>query len=87
MEFTTTVSVTTDTYAETAYETYVNFMELREVARYILLQRCTTGRRSSPEWLNYWITAREPTPNMPPAKPRSKHQKWFDELPLQQACP
>ena len=44
-------------------------MELREVARDILLRRSTTERRACPEWLNCWVYGSEMLVRQHPGKP------------------
>ena len=46
-------------FREEQHAECVNLMELREVARDILLRRSTTERRACPEWLNCWVYSSE----------------------------
>ena len=46
-------------FKEEQHAECVNLMELREVARDILLRRSTTERRTCPEWLNCWVYGSE----------------------------
>jgi hypothetical protein len=75
---------------------YMNLMELREVARDILLRRSTTERRACPEWLNCWVYGSEMLqrqhPGKPKAYPRTKqtlieYGAWIATLPPQDLLP
>ena len=57
-------------FREEQHAEYVNLMELREVARDILLRRSTTERRACPEWLNCWVYGSEMLQRQHPGKPK-----------------
>ena len=63
-------------FKEEQHTEYMNIMELREVARDILLRRSTAERRACPEWLNCWVYGSEMVqrhhPGKPHAYPRTK---------------
>ena len=56
-------------FKEEQHAECVNLMELREVARDILLRRSTTERRACPEWLNCWVYGSEMLVRQHPGKP------------------
>ena len=58
-------------FKEEQHTEYVNIMELREVARDILLRRSTTERRGCPEWLNCWVYGSELVRCHHPGKPHA----------------
>ena len=67
---------TRQTFKEEQHAEYMNLMELREVARDILLRRSTTERRACPEWLDCWVFGsvmlQRQHPGKPKAYPRTK---------------
>jgi len=83
-------------FKEEQHVEYVNIMELREVARDILLRRSTTERRACPEWLNCWVygseLVRRHHPGKPHAYPNTKQtlnelNAWLATLPPQDLLP
>ena len=85
-------------FREEQHAECVNLMELREVARDILLRRSTTERRACPEWLNCWVYGSEMLtcehPGKPLAYPRTKKTinefntvSWLATLPPQDLLP
>ena len=58
-------------FMEEQHVEYVNIMELREVARDILLRRSTTERRACPEWLNCCVYGSEMLQRQHPGKPKA----------------
>ena len=83
-------------FREEQHAECVNLMELREVARDILLRRSTTERRACPEWLNCWVYGSEMLTREHPGKPlaytRTKKllnefNAWIATLPPQDLLP
>jgi len=70
-------------------------MELREVARDILLRRSTTERRACPEWLNCWVYGSEMLVRQHPGLPAYPNTKqrlyefnaWMASLPPEDLLP
>ena len=70
----------------------MNLMELRGVARDILLSRSTTERRACPEWLNCWVHGSTRKHIGKPAYPNTKtsvkvFNAWLATLPPQDLLP
>ena len=82
-------------FKEEQHADYVYLMELREVARDILLRRSTTERRACPEWLNCWVYGSEMLMRQHPGKPAYPNTKkrlyefnaWMASLPPQDLLP
>ena len=82
---------TREFFREEQHAECVNLMELREVARDILLRRSTTERRACPEWLNCWVYGSELLVRQHPGKPAYPNTKqrlyefnaWMASLPPQ----
>ena len=62
---------TRQSFKKEHHDEYMNLMELREVARDILLRRSTTERRGCPEWLNCWLYGSEMLQRQHPGKPKA----------------
>ena len=62
-------------FREEQHAECVNLMELREVARDILLRRSTTERRACPEWLNCWVYGSEMLVRQHPGLPAYPNTK------------
>ena len=82
-------------FKEEQHAECMNLMELREVARDILLCRSTTERRACPEWLNCWVHGSEMLTRHHPGKPACPNTKtsvqvfnaWLATLPPQDLLP
>ena len=82
-------------FREEQHAECVNLMELREVARDILLRRSTIERRACPEWLNCWVYGSEMLQRQHPGKPAYPNTKqrlyefnaWMASLPPQDLLP
>ena len=62
-------------FKEEQHAECMNLMDLREVARDILLRRSTTERRACPEWLNCWVHGSEMLTRHHPGKPARPNTK------------